>query len=131
MQIKIIPAGDCDIYIFNLLEDEKILRLSPNKLSSRNSLQTGKTYYFPDEADRKAGIHLIAHLPKGKKAVSEAFYLLALQKPFNFNSANIQEGIFGEYSGRAVFMDDLIKEIACIPFSKRAEKLIPYQILQK
>jgi len=128
MLIRIKPTKDCYVSVFTILEDEKILRLIPNRLKADNFLTANKTFSFPDETDKRKGIRLKVHTPEGKDAVTESLYVLALKQHPDFDTDRFQEGIYGVYNGQTAFMNDLIREIVGIPLSERAEKLVPYQI---
>jgi hypothetical protein len=131
MLIRVKPTKDCYVSVFNMLEDEKILRLIPNRFKKQNFLPANVTFSFPDKADKSRGITLRVHTPENKDAVTESIYILALSRPFEFHSAGIQEGIFGVYNGQSAFMKDLIKEIVGIPLNERAEVLMQYEIRKK
>jgi len=128
MALKIRSTKDCYIAVFNIVEGEKIIRLFPNKFQESNFVLAGNTFSFPDQRDRKRGIKLKAHLPPGRDRLTETFYILAVKKPFTFETAGIQQGIFGFYDGHTAFMGELVKEIVSIPLNERAEQLIQYQI---
>lgn len=128
MRMSIRPTQDCYISVFIILEDEKIIRLIPNRFKTYNFLQANETFLFPDENDTALGITLKVHAPEENKAVTEILYILALKQPLTFDNSGFQEGIYGVYDGQTAFMRDLIKEIVPIPFSERAEKLIQYEI---
>jgi hypothetical protein len=122
---------DCFYYVFNILEDEKVLQLVPNRLKSDNHLQAGKSTVFPNRADTVRGIRLIAHTPPRVSRTTEAFYILGLRQPVDFSTTGIQEGFFGQYDGRTAFIKALVRVVATIPFNQRAEQLIRYQIQAK
>ena len=128
MLISIKPTKDCYVSVFIILEDEKVIRLIPNRLKENNFLKANQTFSFPDENDKTSGIKLRVHMPEEKDAVTETIYILALEQPLKFNAPGFQEGIYGIYNGETAFMKDLIKEIVAIPPGKRAEKLMQYQI---
>ncbi|MEW6378498.1 MAG: DUF4384 domain-containing protein [bacterium] len=129
MVITIKATRDCCLAVFNLFEDDKILRLIPNRFKRDVLLKAGQPFLFPDQNDIKKGITLKVHVPEGRETVRESFYVLALKQPFHLiNNDQYQEGIFGLYNGKAALMSDLIGEIVDIPFSQRAEQLVSYQI---
>jgi hypothetical protein len=128
MEIHLKPTKECYFSVYNILEDEKILRLIPNRLKEKNFLKANETFSFPDDRDRSRGIKLKVHTPEGKDAVTESIYIVAFKQPVDLQSEKIQEGIFGIYDGQSAFMKDLIKVIVGIPLSERAEQLIQYQI---
>jgi hypothetical protein len=131
MLIRIKPTKDCYVSIFTIFDDEKVLRLIPNRFKKDNLLKANETFSFPNEEDQKMGITLKVHTSGKKDVVTESIYILALKQPFNLNSDIFQEGIFGMYHGQAAFMNDLIKEVIGIPLGERAEKLLMYQIRKK
>lgn len=128
MLITIKPTKDCYVSVFIILEDEKVIRLIPNRLKEDNFLKANQIFSFPDEDDETSGIKLRVHTPEKKDAVTETIYILALEQPLKFNASGLQEGIYGIYNGETAFMRGLIKEIVAIPLGKRAEKLMQYQI---
>jgi hypothetical protein len=128
MQIRIQSTKDCYFAIFNILENQKVIRLLPNYLSRKNFLSTNEKFIFPGSKDRKKGINLIVHLPDKKTTTTESIYILALPRPFELKSIKVQEGIFGVFDGKTVFMKDLIREVVGIPLKNRAEALMQYEI---
>lgn len=128
MLITIKPTKDCYVSVFIILEDEKVIRLIPNRLKKDNFLKADQTFSFPDNDDKTKGIKLRVHMPEEKDAVTETIYILALEQPLKSNAAGFQESIYGIYNGETAFIKDLIKEIIAIPPGKRAEKLMQYQI---
>ena len=67
MVIKVTPTRDCYITIFNILEDERVLILIPNRYKAANFIKAAETFIFPDEEDKKRGIELKVHALGGKK----------------------------------------------------------------
>ncbi len=130
MEIKVTPTRDCYITIFNLLEDEKVLILIPNRYKKENFIKANETFNFPDEGDMRRGIRFIAHTEEGRKAVIETFYILGLKQPLRFDTSKFTMGIFGIYNGKTAFIKDLMKEIIKLPPSERAERFIQYKIMK-
>jgi hypothetical protein len=128
IEIKVTPSKDCFVNIFNILEDEKVLVLFPNRFSRNGFVKANTTLVFPDDADRKRGITLRAFVDEGKEKVDEIFHILALKEPLQLNTAKFKEGIFGIYNGQSALVNDLVKSIVGIPLQDRAEKFIQYRI---
>lgn len=128
LEIYLRSTKDCYFAIFNILEDQKIIRLLPNVLSRKNFLSTNENFTFPDSNDRKKGLNLILHLPENKTTTTESIYILALMRPFELKSIKAQEGIYGAFNGRTALMKDLIREVVGIPLESRAEALVQYEI---
>ena len=129
MVIKVTPTRDCYINIFNILEDESVLILTPNRYKATNFIKAAETFTFPDEEDKKRGIGLEVHALGGKKTV-ETIYILCFKQPVRFDNQKFQEGVYGVYTGQTAFITDLIKEIIEIPLSERAEKFIQYSLVR-
>ena len=128
MEIQVTPSKDCYLTIFNVLEDERVLILFPNRFNQNNHIKANTTFTFPGENDRKKGIRLEAFLNEGQEKADEMFHVLALKEPLFFNTATFKEGIFGLYDGQTALVNDLVKNIVSIPLSHRAEKFIQYRI---
>ena len=128
LEIHIRSTKNCYISIFNILENEKIIRLFPNYLSGNNYLPADKNYIFPGSGDHEKGFTLRVHLPENKENMTESIYILALLQPMELSSVHAQEGIFGVYNGQTAFMQDLIREVASIPLAERAEAFMQYEI---
>jgi len=128
MQITVKPTRDCYIYVFNMLEDEKVLTLVPNRFKKDNLIKANDTFMFPGENDRKMGMNLKVHPAEGKKTTKEAVYLLCLKQSLVFDPARFEEGIFGQYSGKGAFITELTQEIVGIPTSERVERFLQYEI---
>ena len=128
LEIYLQPTKDCYLAIFNILENQKVIRLLPNRLSQKNFISMNESFAFPTSKDRKKGIKLVLHLPENKTNATESIYILALTHPFKLKSIKVQEGIFGVFDGKTVIMKDLIHEVVGIPLESRAEALMQYDI---
>lgn len=128
LEIYLRSTKDCYFAIFNILENQKVIRLLPNYLTRINFISANKNFAFPNSKDRKKGFELILHLPKNKTTTTESIYILALMRPFELTSIKAQEGIFGAFNGQTAFMKDLIREVVGIPLESRAEALMQYEI---
>jgi hypothetical protein len=128
LEIHIRSTKNCYLFIFNILEGRKIIRLFPNSLTENNYLPADKKYIFPDSGAHKKGISLRVHLPENKETVTESIYILATLQPLKLKSVHAQEAIFGVFNGQTAVMQDLIREVANIPFVRRAEAFMQYEI---
>lgn len=128
LEIKIRSTKDCYLAIYNILVDNKIIRLHPNYLSSKKFLAAGKDLIFPGSQAGDKGLKLVLHLPKNKETVTESIYILAITHPFESKALEVQEGIYGVYNGQTALMKDLIREVANIPLGHRTEVLMQYEI---
>jgi hypothetical protein len=129
--LTLSATRDCYYFVFNILEDEKVLQLVPNRVKADNRMVAGKVVSFPDAVDTRQGIRPIAHVTPKSAQTTEAIYVLALRQPADFSGSGIQEGVFGSYDGRTAFIKALVRVVATIPINQRAEQLIRYQIRAK
>ena len=127
MQIKIKPARDCYITIFNILEDDSVLTLIPNRHIRDTFIKANEHLLFPDEDMKKMGINLKVHGVEGKNITKEKIYILCFKQPVDFGS-KFEEGIFGIYKGSSAFIKELKREVVDIPLSERTERFLPYEI---
>jgi hypothetical protein len=133
VRLTLTASRDCYYYLFNILQDEKVLRLFPNRVSADNRLSARQKLSFPRDSagDKAKEIRPIAHLPPNTAHATEAIYVLALRQPVDFSGLGIEEGLFGLYDGRTAFINAMIRVVANIPVDQRAEQLIRYQIKAK
>ena len=103
IEIRITPTKDAYITVFNLLEDQKVLILIPNRFRKNNYVKANSTFIFPNTGDRQKGVTLEAFTGDGKTETREMFHILALKEPLKFDTANFSEGIFGVYDGCSGF----------------------------
>jgi hypothetical protein len=128
IELRITPTKDAYITVFNILEDQTVLILIPNRFKKDNFVKANNTLIFPNEEDRKKGISLEAFVGDGKVNTNEMFHIVALKEPINFDSAKFNESIFDSYDGSSGMVSDLVKETVRIPLSQRAELFIHYRI---
>ncbi len=127
MQIKIKPSRDCHITIFNILEDDSVLTLIPNRHIRDTFIKANEHLIFPDEGMKKEGINLKVHGVDGKNITKEKIYILCFKQPVDFGN-KFEEGIFGTYKGATAFIKELKREVVDIPLSERTERFLPYEI---
>lgn len=131
MQIQLLATDDCYGYIFVLLESGQVMRLLPNRYSRGNHLKANQPLVFPGAKDAARGVRLVAHGLDDRPATQEAFYCLALKAPLDHGALDkIQEGLFQQYGQRDTFLRELIRQVVRIPLDKRADTLVPYQIVR-
>ncbi len=130
IELQVTPSKDCYLTIFNVLEDETVIVLFPNRFNQNNFIKANTQFIFPGNNDRKKGITLEAFLNEGQQKTDEMFHVLALKEPLLFSAAKFKEGIFGIYDGQSALVNDLVKTIVGIPLSHRAEQFIQYRIIK-
>ena len=128
IEIRVTPTKDAYISVFNILADETVLILVPNRFRQDNFVKANNTFIFPDKNDRSKSISLEAFTGDGRKETKEMFHILALKEPMEFDTATFSEGVFGIYKGSSGLVSDLVKQTVHIPLSQRAEAFLHYRI---
>lgn len=133
IRISMIASKDCYVWVFNILEDDSVLRLIPNRFKTENVLRAGKTFIFPSHADGERGLTPKVHAPEDSESTDEAVYILALKQQRDLHMEGIPVGIYNQFiiSDKTAFLKDMIPSIITIPLDQRAETLIRYQIKAK
>jgi hypothetical protein len=127
MLLSVRPTKDAYITIFNLLEDDQVLLLYPNRYDQNNLVKAGATLDFPPKG--KSGYYrLKVETAKGKNASHENIYLLATRKPVKFDFNRYKEGLADSYQGSSAFISDLLAEVVELPLAERSEQFIPYEV---
>src|SRR3989338_2325967 len=127
MQLKIKPTRDCYITIFNILEDDSVLTLIPNRHIRDTFIKANEYLIFPDEDMKKMGINLKVHGVDWENITKEKIYILCFKQPVDFGN-KFEEGLFGIYKGSTAFVKELKREVVDIPLSERVERFLPYEI---
>lgn len=130
IELRITPTKDAYITVFNILENQNVLILLPNRYRKNNFVKANGTLIFPDGDDSKNGIILEALVGAGKTKTKEIFHVFASEKPLRFDKAKFNEGIFGIYDGSSGSAPELAEEIGSIPPSQRAEAFLHYRIIK-
>jgi hypothetical protein len=133
IRITMKASKDCYVWVFNILDDESVLRLVPNRFKAANALRAGKTYLFPSHTEVEQGMALKVHALEDRESTDEAVYILALKQPRDLRMEGIPVGIYNQFivNNKTAFLKDLIADIITIPLDQRAETLIRYQIKGK
>lgn len=128
IELRVTPTKDAYISVFNILADETVLILIPNRFRQDNFVKANSTFVFPDINDQNKGISLEAFVGEGKTETKEMFHVLALKEPMKFDVDQFREGVFGTYKGSSGLVRDLVKKTVHIPLSQRTEAFLPYRI---
>ncbi|MEN8243635.1 MAG: DUF4384 domain-containing protein [Thermodesulfobacteriota bacterium] len=75
IELRVTPTRDAYISVFNILADETVLILVPNRFRPDNFVAANSTFVFPDVNDRSKGISLEAFAGEGRKETKEMFHI--------------------------------------------------------
>jgi hypothetical protein len=84
-KLTVTATRDCSVYlydVYDLAADNKTALVVPNEAVPSKVLKAGQTWEYPDEEARKAGVRLVAELPKKTDEVSaETILVVATKTP--------------------------------------------------
>jgi len=83
---KITATQHCYLYVFNLLSNDTVLLILPNKYLRNNIFTTEKKEKDFERDIRQVGIRFTAALPKGLGRVKKALYVIALKDNIEYKS---------------------------------------------
>ncbi|MBC8416151.1 MAG: DUF4384 domain-containing protein [Candidatus Cloacimonetes bacterium] len=84
LQLSVIPSIDCYLTIFNIMSDENVATIFPNKFRRDNFIKANQEFLLPNEADKinKVSYELVLLLEKEED--TEIVKIIATKKPINF-----------------------------------------------
>jgi hypothetical protein len=126
LKFDIWASKNCYIYLFNILSDESVSLLIPNKYIQNNFYSTEKD--IQEFEKQLSNLSFEVGLPAGVDNVIEALYIVALKNRFDFVSNNISlsmEGIIPTYQAA---ITDIQSWIIQVPRDQRAEFLKSFEI---
>ncbi len=105
--ISIKTTMDSYIYVFDIIGNDAVTLLVPNKHLSDNMIKANSEFIFPGMGLGDAGVRLRAMLPPGAKAATERVKVIASTERIEAFDEAIKETAFREYDGKnsAMIMD--------------------------
>ncbi|MCK4653572.1 MAG: DUF4384 domain-containing protein [Candidatus Cloacimonetes bacterium] len=83
LELEIIPSKDCYLTILNIMSDENVITIFPNKYRKDNFVKANQVFKLPDEKDKSLGIKFKVGLLPGKEEDTEIVKILATKEPVN------------------------------------------------
>ncbi len=84
LELEITPSKDCYLTILNIMSDENVTTIFPNKYREDNFVKANQVFKLPDEKDKSLGIKLKVGLLPDKKEDTEMIKIIATKEPVNF-----------------------------------------------
>ncbi|MGD0037105.1 MAG: DUF4384 domain-containing protein [Bacteroidota bacterium] len=128
LQFKIIATQHCYLYVFNLLSNDTVQLILPNKLVRNNLFDIEKKVQDYERDIRQMEMRFTVGLPKGSGRAKEALYVIALKDNIKFNSEHFsQEGnnTIPTYKSAII---DIMNWLVQIPAERRTETFQSYEI---
>ena len=82
--LSITPSKDCYFTILNIMSDENVSTIFPNKYRTDNFVKANQCFLLPNEQDKEKGISFKLSLLPGKNEDTEIIKILATKEPVNF-----------------------------------------------
>jgi len=127
MQLEIRASHDCFLHVFNILANDSLLLLFPNRYLPDNRLPANQTLRL-----MPAGFSFQVSLLPDARSAQEFIYVVATKKlcPFAPGSQGDAD-IFRTAATHSFAIIELPKWLSQIPVNQRADEIVAYQIQQK
>jgi len=79
--VTVNVSRDAYIYLLSVDKDWNAILAFPNDAAGDNFVKAYEPFRYPDQSHKKAGIHLVAELPKDEQFSAETVRILAVKKP--------------------------------------------------
>ena len=83
LELEITPSKDCYLTILNIMSDENVTTIFPNKYRKDNFVEANQVFILPDEKDKSLGIKYKVGLLPNKEKDTEIIKILATKEPVN------------------------------------------------
>ena len=84
LELEITPSKDCYLTILNIMSDENVSTIFPNKYRKDNFIKANQCFLLPNEQDKEKGISFKIGLLPVKEEDTEIIKILATKEPVNF-----------------------------------------------
>lgn len=118
----------CYLYIFNLLSNDTVQLILPNKYLRNNLFDHEKKEQDYERDIRQMGMHFTVELPKGVERAKEALYVIALKDRIEFKSDHFSQNGNNTIPTYKSAMTDIMNWLIQIPADHRTEAFQSYEI---
>lgn len=126
LKFDIWASKDCYVYLFNILSDDSVSLLIPNRYVQNNFYSINKD--IQEFEKQLSNLSFEVGLPNGIDNVIEALYIVALKNKIDFVSNNISERTGGIIPTYQAAITDIQSWLIQIPRDQRAEFLKSFEI---
>jgi hypothetical protein len=125
---KITATQHCYLYVFNLLSNDTVDLILPNKFLRNNLFDSEKKEQDYERDIRQMGIRFIVVLPKGTARTKEALYVIALKDNIEFKSEHFIQNGDNTIPTYKSAMSEIMNWLVQIPADRRTESFQSYEI---
>lgn len=131
MTLSVSAGKDCRIFLFNILEDEKVTVLLPNRFKMDTVVKGGKIYRFPDQEKMGSSRKMKVSVPEGKKRTRESILAIAVIDDINLIGSDFEEAAFAVYPKGTGLFHRLMEKMMDVPPQRRAMTIQHYEVVSK
>jgi len=125
LEFNIVSSQDCFIYVFNLMADQTVLMMYPNKYMKENFIKANTTLYIPDKSIRDHFSFEVNTLP-GQTITSESVYIVCTKKQVR---SILDVPIVGDdLYKKGINFTKIQKWLSNIPLNQRVERNMVYHV---
>jgi hypothetical protein len=128
LHFTIHASCDCYLYIFNLLSNDSVQLILPNRHLRNNLFRVGIQEQNFERDIQAMGMRFIIELPKGVSRTKEALYVVALKDKVEFNATPIGQDENKTSLSYRTAMIDIMNWLVQIPAERRTEAFQSYEI---
>ena len=126
LNFSVSSSKHCFIYLFNILANDSVQLLIPNKYVPTAEYNPAKKEQDFQRILRELNAKFTVQLPAGKNRSKEALYLVALKDNVNFPFAKHN----GFYLSASAAYKDIMQWMTTIPPERRTEAFQSYEIIK-
>ena len=128
VRFTISSTQPCYLYVFNLLSNDTVQMILPNRFLKHNRYEPGKQEQVYERDLREMGMRFTVELPKGQIRAKEAVYVIGLKDNVEFNSDHFTQRGSSTIPTYSAAMTDIMNWLIQIPADRRAEAFQSYEI---
>lgn len=127
MSLDIRASHTCYLYVFNILANDSLLLLYPNRYLPENRLPANQNLHL-----MPSGLSFQVSLLPGARSAQEFIYVVATKKLSPFSPGDQGDAdIFRTAETHSFAIIELPRWLSQIPVDQRADEIVAYQIHQK
>jgi hypothetical protein len=127
MQITVQSGQDAHITIFNILEDDKVTVLLPNRFKLDRLVKKGEKTRFPDPetmGNRKLKLSNLSKTPSAR----EAILVIATKDDIDLVENDFIEAAFAEFPQQTGLLRNVMEKLMAIPPARRSMAVQYYEV---
>lgn len=128
VNFKLWAGRDCYLYLFNIMSNDSLHLVFPNKYIPDNSYKTGVEVQNFEKRIKDLNLKFYVALPYGKESVTEGFLLIALKEKYDIPQGLLSADGSGILPGYTAAFTGIMNWLSKIPADKRTEATATFEI---